>query len=84
MRLHFAEPEEIAPGQRVFDVMIQGRPVVKDFDIVKEAGRPRTVVVKELGDVQPGTELTIAFIPKQGEPLICGIEVVAEVSPGPN
>jgi hypothetical protein len=36
--LKFAEIEQTAPGQRVFDVAINGQTVLHDFDIFAEAG----------------------------------------------
>ena len=39
VRLHFAEPAmETRPGERVFNVSLQGKEVLKDFDVVTEAG----------------------------------------------
>ncbi len=38
VRLHFAELEDVAPGERVFDVLVQGKTVVENLDVVKEAG----------------------------------------------
>ena len=52
LRLVFAEPERLAPGQRVFNVEVQGRAAIKDLDIVKEAGGPLRAVVREISGVQ--------------------------------
>jgi hypothetical protein len=51
VRLHFAEPEGKGPGERVFDVSIQGQPVLSAFDIAKEAGGPDRVLGKEVKGV---------------------------------
>ena len=37
VRLHFAEPDDVKPGERVFDVKLQGNVVLRDFDVVREA-----------------------------------------------
>jgi len=82
VRLHFAEPDEIGPEQRVLDIALQGREVLKDFDIVREAGGPHRAVVKEYTGVKVKKELTLTLDPSQSTELrdtvICGIEVVDE------
>ncbi len=82
VRLHFAEPEKLRPGQRVFSVSLQGKEVLADFDIVAEAGGPNRSVVKEFERVRAGDELKIVFTPKAGEPVISGIELVDMALPG--
>ena len=82
VRLYFSECENRQTGGRVFDVAIQGRRVLKDFDILSEAGLPYRTVEKEFKDIQVSTALTVTFAPgdpaRNGEPIICGIEVVAQ------
>ena len=38
VRLHFAETNWERPGQRVFDVSVNGTTVLRGFDIIKDAG----------------------------------------------
>ncbi|MGB2820756.1 MAG: PQQ-binding-like beta-propeller repeat protein, partial [Phycisphaerae bacterium] len=38
VRLHFAEPEPLEPGGRILNVSLEGKPVLRDFDIAKAAG----------------------------------------------
>jgi len=82
VRLYFAEPDAIKPGQRVFNVAIQGREVLRNFDIVNEAGGPNRPVVKEFKEIWVKDDLTVAFTQSNNvrakDPLICGIEVIAE------
>ena len=79
VRLYFAEPElEAGSGDRVFDVALQGQPVLTDFDVAAEAGGPRRVVVRQFEQVAVADTLQIGFAPKSGEPLICGVEVIQE------
>jgi outer membrane protein assembly factor BamB len=82
VRLYFAEPEPLKPGDRVFTVTIQGKRVLENFDIVREAGSSRKGVVKEYGNIQVGSDLVLTFDPggqsKNAEPIINGIEVVAD------
>ncbi|HJZ90921.1 MAG TPA: PQQ-binding-like beta-propeller repeat protein [Gemmataceae bacterium] len=79
VRLHFAEPEDLKPGDRVFDVTIQSRKLLDDFDVVKDAGAPHVAVVKEFRGVRVEDELRISFHPegKRGA-ILCGVEVVEE------
>jgi hypothetical protein len=85
VRLHFAEPDEdVKPGQRVFDVQLQGQTVLKDFDIVKAAGGARTAVVREFKHIPAAGALTVAFEPAADAvtagtaPIISGLEVLDE------
>ncbi len=81
VRLHFAETYSgvTRPGQRVFDVAIQGKTVLLDFDVVKEAGAVQKAVVKEFKGVDSGDGLIeITFTPKTQNPEINGIEILGE------
>jgi len=76
VRLYFAEPDAGAkPGDRVFTVAVNGKAALRDFDVTKEAGGPRRVVVKELRGLS-AAPLTVTFQARKGEPVICGIEVI--------
>ncbi len=82
VRLHFAEMEDLQPGRRVFDVLLQGAEVLGEFDIVKEAGGANRAVVKEFQGIEVTGQLKVSLAPcgKEGcpPPVLCGIEVVAE------
>ncbi|HPO13944.1 MAG TPA: PQQ-binding-like beta-propeller repeat protein [Candidatus Hydrogenedentes bacterium] len=79
VRLFFAEPGEAEPGQRIFDVSLQGRAVLKDFDPAAEAGGAMRVVEKEFTDVAIRDALEITLNPKSGaDTLLCGVEMVAK------
>ena len=81
VRLHFAEPEKIAVGDRVFDVTIQGVKALIDFDIVREAGGPFRGVVCEFNGHKVADELVLKFSAAPSakkKPLLCGIELVIE------
>ena len=51
VRLHFAELDGIQPGQRVFDLKLQGNDALKALDIAKESGGSDKPLVKEVKDV---------------------------------
>jgi hypothetical protein len=82
VRLYFAEPDGLKPGQRLFDVAVQGKQVLQGFDIVKEAGGPQRSVVREFKGVAATDELVVTFRPTPGAevavPLLCGVEIIAE------
>ncbi len=82
VRLHFAELEDAKPGQRVFDVRLQGKVVLRDFDIVAAAGGRNRAVVKDFQGVVASRALTLELIPKTQEltdltaPVLCGLEIL--------
>ncbi|MBI5818961.1 MAG: PQQ-binding-like beta-propeller repeat protein [Verrucomicrobia bacterium] len=84
VRLGFAEMGDRKPGERVFDIAIQGKLLLKDFDVVKEAGGPRKAIVKEFKGVAVNDNLTIEFLPKlrqptpEQAPILQTMEVVRE------
>ncbi|MBI3986407.1 MAG: PQQ-binding-like beta-propeller repeat protein [Lentisphaerae bacterium] len=77
VRLHFAEPDADAkPGQRVFDVKLQGQPVLKGLDIVKEAGAPSTALVKEFKGIKASDTLTLEFVSAAKEPTAANVPIL--------
>ena len=77
VRLHFAELSFTGPGQRVFNVAINGTNVLSNFDVFAAAGAQNKAVVKEFPIVGSSNgSLSIAF--SQGtadNPEIAGIEL---------
>ncbi len=81
VRMHFTEPEATKPGERVFDVTLQGRKQASGIDIVRETGAPERAVVREFKGVRAGDSMTVGLIPAAGSskpPVVSGIEIVAE------
>lgn len=79
VRMHFAESEPVAAGERVFDVLIDGEEFLTGFDIAEAAGGNLRGVVKTF-DVRANGTMTIELRGTDGAtrgPLINGIEVVA-------
>ncbi|MCL7026655.1 hypothetical protein MKW94_003253 [Papaver nudicaule] len=93
VNLHFAEIEftndksQDSLGRRVFDVYIQGKLKLKDFDIVKAAGGARKAVIKPFNESVTSNTLEIRFywagkgsqrIPREGiyGPLVSAISVL--------
>lgn len=63
------------PGQRVFDVALQGKPVLQDLDIAAEAKQGPVAVVKSFDNIQIADKLEIRFQAKKGSPTLSGIEL---------
>ncbi|MEJ2704195.1 MAG: malectin domain-containing carbohydrate-binding protein, partial [Sedimentisphaerales bacterium] len=80
VRLYFAETQGAEAGQRVFSVSLQDQHVLDDFDIVRQAGGPNQLVVKEFKGIEIKDDLKIDLTPAATEPqpLLCGIEIMAE------
>jgi hypothetical protein len=84
VRLHLAELEDVAPGQRVFDVKLQGRTFLEHLDVVKEAGGRFRALVKEFKGVRAENVLTVELVPRSDDltpstaPILSGLEVILE------
>jgi cell division septation protein DedD len=78
--LAFAETLRTTPGQRVFDVLIEGTTVLRHFDIAAEVGVNRPVERSVLVSVSDG-QLTIDFIPIADTAKVNALRVVAMPSP---
>jgi len=81
VRLHFAELDDVKQGERVFDIVLQGKTVLKDFDIFKESGGRYRSIVREFSDVSVERQLDLRFIPKsstltdRSAPVLNGMEI---------
>ncbi len=82
VRLHFAEPDDVRPGDRTFDVHLQGKPALTSLDVVKESEGRNRALVKEFAGVQVGDNLVIELIPnptsKHHATILSGVEIQAE------
>jgi hypothetical protein len=77
VRLHFAEVK-LDPGQRKFNVAINGQRVLTDFDIAGEGGRNKAVV-RDFASISPDADGNIVIALSRGsadEPKICGIQLL--------
>jgi outer membrane protein assembly factor BamB len=82
VRLHFMEPDDVQPGERVFSVNVQGQPAIQGLDVVQQAGGRNRSLVKDIGVVEVTDRLVIEFTPEAGAKvqaaLLSGIEIQAE------
>ncbi len=84
VRIGFSALPGDKPGQRVFDVTLNGQTVLKDFDVFREAGKPDRAVWKEFPRTVQGT-LTLGLAAKAGEkpakdamPLVSGMAILRQ------
>ena len=80
VRLHFAELK-FGPGGRKFNVDINGKRRLRDFDIAAEAGKDKALV-KEFDGIEPDANGNIVVAFSRGsadQPKICGIQVIQPV-----
>jgi hypothetical protein len=84
LRLHFAETtyspaSSLGGGEnsRVFDIQLNGSPLLKQFDIVSDAGA-NTADVRVFRDISPNKDgyLHLDFVGSLGLPIINAIEIV--------
>jgi hypothetical protein len=80
VRLYFAETQGAEAGQRRFNVLLQGQRVLEDFDIVKQAGGPNRLVVREFKGIGIQDDLKVNLTPATAghQPMLSGIEIVIE------
>ena len=77
VRLHFSDPDNLPPGGRIFNVMLQGKTVLENFDPAKEGGS----VVREFKNISIGADLHIKLQSAAGsksKPVLCGVEFAAQ------
>ena len=77
VRLYFVEPQAVEKGQRVFDVLLQGKTVLDKFDIVGESGAPGKMIVREFDTVVSDGRLQIKLKSHTGTSLLSGVELIA-------
>ncbi|MFT5465917.1 MAG: outer membrane protein assembly factor BamB [Verrucomicrobiales bacterium] len=78
--LYFAEPDSLKPGERVFDVELQDKTVLKNVDLAKTAGKNQGLVKRfegvRIGDV---LKITLQKSPSATQqPILSGVELIAE------
>jgi outer membrane protein assembly factor BamB len=78
VRLYFAEIDHAQPGQRVFDIALNNRTLRENFDILAAASGNMRSTVLQFDQIEVADQLRIALAPRQGEPLLSGIELVAD------
>lgn len=73
--LYFAESKDLTPGERVFDVRINGKAVEKDLDLAKEYGYAVAIKKTYIVEAAGGQGIQIAFDARKGNTLLSGIKI---------
>lgn len=77
--LHFAEIYHTAVGKRTFDVKIEGKVVLNDYDIFKKAGANKAVIETFDVDVSADGVIDIQFVSKINNAKISAIQIESVV-----
>lgn len=79
VKLYFAELEEASAQSRVFDVEVQGKNVLKNFNISKEVNGINKLNIKTIEGVLINDKLHIKLSAANSDilPLLSGIEIIA-------
>ncbi|MBI5008614.1 MAG: PQQ-binding-like beta-propeller repeat protein [Bacteroidia bacterium] len=78
IKLYFSELENMNPGERIFDVTIQDSKVLDDFDIVSQAGKKDSEIIKSFSGIKAGKTIRIGMFPEKGNTILSGIEITEE------
>lgn len=68
VRLGFKACQGDKPGQRVFDVKLGDKVVLRNFDILRTAGKSNKAVVKKFKGVRVKNNLVLELVPKSVNP----------------
>ena len=79
--LHFAEPEGLEPGERVFDIQLGDEVVVNGFDVAEAAGGANRAVARTFENVEIDRHLQVRLNPAEGSehpPVLSGVELIRQ------
>ncbi len=78
VRLHFAELNKTAAGQRTFDVRLENSTVLSNFDVFAAAGGVDKAIVREFTVSVTDGAMTIDFIRRIENAKISAIEIIPQ------
>jgi hypothetical protein len=78
VRLYFAEPDTLPPKERLQDIKLQRRYVLRDFDIASDAGGVMRGIAKEFFKIKVDDDLTLELSAANGKTIISGIELMRQ------
>lgn len=83
--LHFAEPDDVGGGERIFDTLIEGDVAIDDLDVMASRdGKTRSALTVTVPGVTVGDgSLTVRFDASVGEPVLSALAVRHPRSRGP-
>ncbi len=80
VRLHFAVSPIASDGPRVFDVFIQDQLVASDVTLDPYGSADARTTERLIEDLPLTGKLRLRFVPKQGKPILSGIELIKKES----
>src|SRR5579859_3473426 len=84
LRLHFAEEYWTAAGLRLFNVSLNGTPILSNFDIFASAGAEYKAIVEQFNATATSSgTLNLQFSAVKDNAQVNGIEVLGGTSPTP-
>jgi outer membrane protein assembly factor BamB len=82
LRFYFIELEGKKRGERLFNVTVQDKPFLTDFDIVSEAGGVNRDLIKTISGVKVEDKLRIDFtssiLSPESQAILSGIEILSD------
>ncbi len=76
IKLAFLEPGNITRvGYRIFDVVANGVPKIRNLDVLKEAGEYRRVITRTFTSQVTDGHLKIDFVPTRGEAVVSNLMI---------
>ena len=80
LTLKFAETDFTGAGQRVFNVSVNGSPVLSNFDIYADAGAGNVADDKVFNNISPsGGQITVVFSPGSADsPKVNALQVILQ------
>lgn len=82
LTLQFADAESEAPGERVFDVLVEGQRVLDDLDIYAEVGKNAALVRHLNNVVVDDGVLDLYFASEVGSPVLSGLHIAPHITTG--
>ena len=78
VRLFFGAPAQAGLKQSIFDVFVQDQLAVADVTVNPDSEPSERATVRTIENVQIDNELKIRFAPKQGQPVLSGVELILQ------
>lgn len=75
LTVKFAEIAPVVPGERIFDVLVNGVPVLQNFDVVASAGGLNIAVDRSFPVTVTDQLMKIDFVGKRANAFVSGIEI---------
>lgn len=76
LRLGFNAPSGDRADQRVFSIKLQGNTILKNLDIIKEAGGANKALIKEFKGINVENILSVELIPKDSNPTMSQAPII--------